>query len=98
MCDAPTAFVSGSALLLIRKNCKAKADVRLADIPARGQGSLVEMNDFHAGLRTGWWESMKALFRPQAKSGCGINMGVGSTARFGIELTPAFSMRPTIRI
>jgi hypothetical protein len=41
---------------------------------------------------------MKALFRPQAKSGCRINMGVGSTARFGIELTPAFSMRPTIGI
>jgi len=41
---------------------------------------------------------MKALFRPQAKSGCRINMGVGSTARFGIKLTPAFSMGPTIRI
>jgi hypothetical protein len=41
---------------------------------------------------------MKALFRPQAKSGCRINMGVGSTARFGIELKSAFSMGQTIRI
>lgn len=41
---------------------------------------------------------MKALFRPQAKSGYRINMGVGSTARFGIELTPVFSMGPIIHI
>jgi hypothetical protein len=41
---------------------------------------------------------MKAQFRPQAKSGCRINMGLVSTTRFGIELTPAFSMGPTIRI
>jgi len=41
---------------------------------------------------------MKALFRPQAKSGCHINMGVGSTARFGIELTPEFLMSAAIRI
>jgi hypothetical protein len=40
---------------------------RLADIPARGKGSLIEMDDFHAGLRTGWWESMNALFRTRAK-------------------------------
>lgn len=39
----------------------------LTDMPALGEVSLVEMDDFHAGLRTGWWESMKALFSPQAK-------------------------------
>jgi hypothetical protein len=50
------------------------------------------MNDFHAGLRTGWWKSMKALFRPQVKSNYRINMGGG------IDLTPAFSMGPIIRI
>jgi hypothetical protein len=44
------------------------------------------MNDFHAGLRTGWWESMKALFRPQAKSAIGNDMDLGSTAGFGFEL------------
>ena len=31
----------------------------LTDTPAGGEVSLVEMNDFLAGLRTGWWESMK---------------------------------------
>jgi len=41
---------------------------------------------------------MKALFRPQAKSDYRINMVVSSTARFGVELTPAFSMGLTIRI
>jgi hypothetical protein len=55
------------------------------------------MNDFHAGLRTGWRESMKALFRPQAKSICCIDMDLGSVVRFRIELTLAFSMGPTIR-
>jgi hypothetical protein len=71
---------------------------RLADIPARGKGSLVEMDDFHAGLRTGWWESMKALFRPQAKSVCSIDADAGSIELSGIELTATFSMNPTIRI
>jgi hypothetical protein len=40
---------------------------------------------------------MKALFRPQAKSICCIDMGLGSVVRFRIELTLAFSMGPTIR-
>jgi hypothetical protein len=47
---------------------------------------LVEMNDFHAGLRTGWWESMKALFRSKAKLAIGNDVGLGSTAGFGFEL------------
>jgi hypothetical protein len=42
--------------------------------------------------------SIKALFCPQAKSVCCVDMGVGSIVDYGIELTPAFSMRPTIRI
>ncbi|MDP1654445.1 MAG: hypothetical protein Q8L56_17175 [Rhodocyclaceae bacterium] len=41
---------------------------------------------------------MKALFRPQAKSGCRIDADAGSIALSGIELTPTFSMNPTIRI
>jgi hypothetical protein len=44
------------------------------------------MNDFHAGLRTGWWESMKALFRLQAKLAIGNDVDLGSTAGFGFEL------------
>ena len=40
---------------------------RLTDIPSLSEGSLLEMNDFHAGLRTGGWKSMKLLFHPQAK-------------------------------
>ena len=58
----------------------------LTDIPALGEVSLVEMNDLHAGLRTGWWESMKALFRQQAKSAIGNDVDFGSTAGFGFEL------------
>lgn len=44
------------------------------------------MNDFHVGLQTGWWESMKALFCPQAKSDGGIDADTGSIELFGIEL------------
>lgn len=49
------------------KSKEYRVTLCLTDIPALGEGSLVEMYDFHVGLRTGWWESMKALFRARAK-------------------------------
>ena len=42
---------------------------RIADVPTGCELALIEVNDFHlVSLRMSWQESMKALFRQQAKA------------------------------